>query len=603
MGDASVVEGEFGFRYVRLHVTLSAPSLVVTTVKYSVTAGNATAGNATAVIDFTPLTNITLTFNPGVVRKVINVRIFGDSTVEGNETFDVVLSIPTGGTLIGRVAATGTIIDDDLNTGITVGIGDVSVIEGDSGRGLTASIAQFAVTLNTTAPVPVSVKYTTSNVTAAAGDDYTAATATLTFNPGAYKKYVTIKVRRDTAAEPDKTFAVDLSNPVGLMIGRTTGTGRIVDDDGEFAVPSLATPGDTSEIQLVSSAVQSGYHVDFYRNLAYPCSISGYQTFAIGYPLGMPASATKPLWVKMHGGGVGYFDTAGTPQPDEVFMREETMTDLIGQASYPGLMEQVRNDPEGFRLLAVSMCNRDLYSGGNQPDPNNPNRQPDGKAITTNGLYATKAAIQFAKTSFATTKVFLYGASAGSAGAYSVAWAFQLQGTPVAGIVADGYLINQEWLKATLDQQIPCSGRSAANSNAAALLPRLHPTIAAITNEPDKLFSSGRLTVPIAQVWSRGDFLSCGQTSMTCLRLDGTAATMGSVDCQNEPLRSAIAAQGLASRSLSVRLCVNDPNRPTEPDPCDRHVATEIAGTNTDPAFPTDYNTAIMNWVRTRLAE
>jgi hypothetical protein len=368
-------------------------------------------------------------------------------------------------------------------------------------------------------------------------------------------------------------------------------------------VQPMAAPGSTSDIQLVSSTVVGGYHVDFYRNLAYPCSISGYQTFAIGYRDGQPATASQPLWVKMHGGGVGYFDATGTPQPDEQFMREEGLSALVGQGAGPGLVELVRNDPAEFRILAVSMCNRDLYSGGGLPDPNNPNRQPDGTVITTNGLFATKAAIQFAKTHFSTPKVFLHGGSAGSFGSYSVAWALEQQGTPPSGIVADSYVLNQEWLQATLDQQIPCPGRSAANSNAAAVRPRLHPAIAEIANEPDKLVADGRLTVPIAQVWSRGDFLSCGQEPMTCPLRDGTAVTMGSVDCQNEPMRHAIAAQGPGSRSVSFRLCVDDPNRPTEPDPCDRHVVSEIAGTNTDPAAPADYNAAIMNWVRTRLTD
>jgi hypothetical protein len=368
-------------------------------------------------------------------------------------------------------------------------------------------------------------------------------------------------------------------------------------------VAPIGTPGSTSQVQLVSSTVVGDYHVDFYRNLAYPCSISGYQTFAIGYRDGQPAGAPRPLWVKMHGGGVGYFDSTGAPQPDEQFMREESSAALVGQGAGPGLIELVRNDPAAFRILAVSMCDRDLYGGGGLPDPNNPNRQPDGSVITTNGLFATKAAIQVAMSHFTTTEVFLHGGSAGSAGSYSVAWALQEQGTPVAGIVADSYVLNQEWLQATFDQHVPCPGRSAANGNAAAVRPRLHPAIADIANEPDKLVADGRLTVPIAQVWSRGDFLSCGQEPMMCPLRDGTSKTMGSVNCQNEPMRRAIAAQGPASRSVSFKLCVDDPSRPTEPDPCDRHVVTEIAGTNTAPNAPADYNAAILSWVHTRLTD
>jgi hypothetical protein len=33
------------------------------------------------------------------------------------------------------------------------------------------------------------------------------------------------------------------------------------------------------------------------------------------------------------------------------------------------------------------------------------------------------------------------------------------------------------------------------------------------------------------------------------------------------------------------------------------HVVTSISGTNTDPAFPADYNAAIMAWVHARLGD
>lgn len=395
----------------------------------------------------------------------------------------------------------------------------------------------------------------------------------------------------------------------GLFTNNQFGSERLdAKNPAELCVPTvlplISAPGDTSQIALVSSTVVSGYQVDYYRNTAYPCSISGYQTFAIGYQLGVPTTTAKPLWVFMHGGGVGYFDSTGAPQPpDEYFMHEETLADLVGHAALPGLMEQVRNDPAGFRLLVVSMCNRDLYGGANLPDPNNPNLQPNGDAITTNGFYATKAAIQFAQAQVATTKFLLHGTSAGSAGTYFLAWGLQQQGDPPAGIVADGYVVNQEWLQATVDQQIPCPGRNEANSNAAVFATRIHPELALVTNEPDRLVASGRLAVPIVHIWNHGDPLSCGSAPMLCPLHDGTQVTLGAVDCQSEPLRRAIAAQGPTSRSVNGPACVANPANPDPTNPCNKHVITTIAGTNTDPASPADYNAAIMDWVHTRLTE
>jgi hypothetical protein len=365
-------------------------------------------------------------------------------------------------------------------------------------------------------------------------------------------------------------------------------------------IPSIATPGTTSTIQLVSTTQMSGWQVDLYRNVAYPCSISGYQTFAIGTPIGLASTTRRPLWTYMHGGGVGFFDSTGTPQPNDAFMREEGLSSLV---MTQGLMGRVFADPAGFRVLSVSMCNRDLYGGGNLVDPNNPNLLPNGARRTSNGLMATKAAIQFARSRFATDELFLHGGSAGSAGTYSVAWALQQQGIPPAGIVADSYVVNQEFVAAVEAQSIVCPGTGVPMTAAvtAAVRGRLHPAIGDPANQPDRLVSSGRLTVPILQVWSDADPFGCDGRPMQCPMRDGTFVTLGGMDCMNEPLRRAIAAQGPSSRSLSLGLCVNNPASTIRP--CNQHVVTSIDGTNTDPSSGPDYNATIMAWVHARLAD
>ena len=108
------------------------------------------------------------------------------------------------------------------------------------------------------------------------------------------------------------------------------------------------------------------------------------------------------------------------------------------------------------------MCDHDLYAGGDEPDPNNPNTQPDGSPRTTNGLFATKAAIQFARAKYPTNKFFLHGTSAGSAGTFGVAWGLQQQGIPPAGLVADSGVVNQEWEVATNQQGICTEHRDDA---------------------------------------------------------------------------------------------------------------------------------------------
>ncbi|MBA2631205.1 MAG: hypothetical protein H0U84_09335 [Thermoleophilaceae bacterium] len=357
--------------------------------------------------------------------------------------------------------------------------------------------------------------------------------------------------------------------------------------------------GTTARIEFVSTSTSGGWKFDYYRNLGYPCSIAGYQAFVVGTKVGSSATATRPLWVRMRGGGVGYFSADGQPQPSAGNKSQETAATLIGFVQPSALTGRVRSDPAGFRLVSVSMCNHDLYAGGDQPDPNNPNRQPDGKPRTTNGLFATKAAIQFVRSQYPTGKTFLHGTSAGSAGAYGVAWSLEKQGLPPAGVVADSGIVNLEASQAKAESGICIEGGRDPEA-VEAIKARSHPTLATIDNEPDKVVARGGLTVPLMHVWNQGDDNSCGDAQLSCPLRDGTSQMLGATDCTNEPMRAAIAAQGAGSRSRSLRLCVSPAD---EPGSCSVHVVTNKEFVNTDPGAPADYNAAIIDWVHSRLGD
>jgi hypothetical protein len=371
-----------------------------------------------------------------------------------------------------------------------------------------------------------------------------------------------------------------------------------------LALPLLAgchpvnEPGKTAQIELIGSSVVDGYRFDHYRNLAYPCSIAGYQTFVIGRKVGSSDTATRPLWVRMRGGGVGWFDASGKPQPSAAVKSEESAAKSIGFLKDTGLMSHVRADPAEFRLVSVSMCDHDIYSGGDDPDPNNPNTLPDGSPRTTNGLFATKAAIQYAISKYPTSKFFLHGTSAGSAGSLSVSWGLEKQHLAPAGTIADSGVVNLEWEQARNQQSICDSTRDA--SALASIQARTQFQLADPQNEPDKLVSRHDLTVPLVQVWSRADPNVCGATPMTCPLRDGSTVTMGAADCAHEPLRAAIAGLGPSSRSRNLRVCVSPAGSPGS---CATHVVTNKNATNTEPGGPADYTAAIMDWVHARLGD
>lgn len=90
-----------------LSVTLSNPSVVPVTVNFATADGTATAGS-----DYVAASG-TVTFPANsTVAQTINVTVNGDATTESDETFDVVLSGATNGTIIDGTG-TVTIADDD----------------------------------------------------------------------------------------------------------------------------------------------------------------------------------------------------------------------------------------------------------------------------------------------------------------------------------------------------------------------------------------------------------------------------------------------------------------------------------------------------------
>jgi hypothetical protein len=360
-------------------------------------------------------------------------------------------------------------------------------------------------------------------------------------------------------------------------------------------LPGIGEPGDTTQIQLVSQTTTGGWRYRFFRNLAYGCSTSGYQTFVVGTKVGSDPAATKPLWVKMHGGGVGYYNAAGTPIPAS-HKSEESRAALLNNVD-DGLMADAMAAPEGFRVVVVSMCSHDAYAGANTFDANNPNLLPDGTPRTTNGLLATKAAIEHAMAAYPTDGLFLQGGSAGSAGSFHVAWGLQEQGLAPAGVVADSGIPNYLWELDQIQQALPCS---RAGEGANLITARWHPTFADPDNQADLAVADGRLTVPLMHIWNSNDPNVCGASPMACTQRDGSVITMPSADCVHEPMREAIAAEGPSSRSANLRVCVDDPARVGD---CDKHVVTNRPLVNTDPAAPADYNAFVLDWVRDRLAD
>ena len=211
-------------------VSLSEESDQAVTVAYRTSDWTATAG-----ADYTA-TNGTLVFQPGETRKAIAVPVLDDSEEEGDETFTMRLSDVRNATL-GDPEGTGTIRDDDDDgpddgadgpsspSGLpALVIDDVTVAE-DGGS------APFTVSLSRQSSAAVTVHFGTSDWTATAGSDYTAASGTLTFAPGETRKTIAVPVLADDEEEGDEIFTVRLSDARNAALADHEGTGTIRDDE------------------------------------------------------------------------------------------------------------------------------------------------------------------------------------------------------------------------------------------------------------------------------------------------------------------------------------------------------------------------------------
>lgn len=108
VSDASVAEGNRGVKFLTFTVSLSVASTGPVTVNYATQNGSATAGS-----DYQAETG-TLSFASGETTKTVRIAIFGDRTVESDESLQLVLSNATGKAVISDPLGVGLILNDDV---------------------------------------------------------------------------------------------------------------------------------------------------------------------------------------------------------------------------------------------------------------------------------------------------------------------------------------------------------------------------------------------------------------------------------------------------------------------------------------------------------
>ena len=217
-GSASESSGAIAFE-----LTLSAASGSEIRVTYATSSRSATSG-----ADFIAKSGVE-TIPAGSTSATLVVSIQDDAVAEADEDFAVTLSNPVNAVL-GTSSALGVIVDDD----------NLPVISVESASAVESSTSlEFPVSLTAASGDVVTVSYATSAGSAESPGDFQAVSGTLVIPAGATAAVVGVPLVSDAVFEGDETFALTLSNPSNAVLGQSSATGTIVDDD-DLPVISIA---------------------------------------------------------------------------------------------------------------------------------------------------------------------------------------------------------------------------------------------------------------------------------------------------------------------------------------------------------------------------
>ena len=127
---------------------------------------------------------------------------------------------------------------------VGISVGDARVEEDDG------AVLPFAVTLSRAASAALTVDYATSDGSAQAGVDYTAASGTLSFQAGESSKTIEVTVLDDSHDDDGETLTLTLSNPSSGRLADAEATGTIENRD-PLPRALLARFGRTAAVHVV----------------------------------------------------------------------------------------------------------------------------------------------------------------------------------------------------------------------------------------------------------------------------------------------------------------------------------------------------------------
>ncbi len=126
--------------------------------------------------------------------------------------------------ITGCTSSEETVTPAGTPSAIQAGVYDSTVVEG-------ADHLEFVLSLSAAGSETISVDYATTNGTALAGTDYSAANGTVQFAPGEVRKFITVAVLGNTSNQigTSKNLKLVLSDPQNAQLSIAAGTGTIID--------------------------------------------------------------------------------------------------------------------------------------------------------------------------------------------------------------------------------------------------------------------------------------------------------------------------------------------------------------------------------------
>jgi beta-glucanase (GH16 family) len=239
-----------------LLVTLSKKSDKQISLKWSTSDGTAIAGE-----DYVAVTDSILVFQPGETVKNIEVKIINDQALESDENFYVTASNAVNAGILKNKTLVNIVNDDAIVPVLNIAT-VTNVTEGNS----TQVNARISVSLTAAYNKEVSLKWSTVDGTAKAGDDYTPATGTtLVFAPGETLKYIEVPIVNDLVFEFNDTLSVTVYDVTNASIGNTRS--KIITNNDDVYIPEIAadgpiTPESYPGMQLVWSDEFNGTSVN-----------------------------------------------------------------------------------------------------------------------------------------------------------------------------------------------------------------------------------------------------------------------------------------------------------------------------------------------------